>query len=153
MPDLRFRKSEKIPSSNFFEFFTGRPKAWNLKDRHRTMSVPEMWKRLFLQKKRALAKLFFLFFSFLLTPLLLGFFVRQFYFEGFVIQFLVSSISADGKTMILDSESNENIPKDMRSRITYKILNNNEFTETYEIAEPGKDFGVYWVKHFKRKTE
>lgn len=78
---------------------------------------------------------------------------RQFHVEGFVIQFLVSSISEDGKTMILDSESNENIPKDMRSRETYKILNDNEFTETYEIAEPGKDFVVYWVKHFKRKTQ
>jgi hypothetical protein len=73
--------------------------------------------------------------------------------RGFVIQFLVSSIAEDGKTMILDSERNENIPKDMRSRETYKILNDNEFTETYEIAEPGKDFVVYWVKHFRRKTQ
>jgi len=48
VPDFRFRKSENIPSSNFFEFLTGRPKAWNLKDRHRTMSVPEIWKRVFL---------------------------------------------------------------------------------------------------------
>src|SRR5947209_1064322 len=48
VPDLRFRKSEKIPSSNFFEFLTGRPNAWKRKDRHRTMSVPEIWKRLFL---------------------------------------------------------------------------------------------------------
>lgn len=49
VPDFKLRRSEKIPSSNFLEFLTGRPKAWNLKDRHRTMSVPEMWKRLFLQ--------------------------------------------------------------------------------------------------------
>lgn len=48
VPDLRFLRSEKIPSSNFLEFLTGRPKAWNRNDRHRTMSVPEMWKRLFL---------------------------------------------------------------------------------------------------------
>lgn len=49
VPDLRLRRSEKMPSSNFLEFLTGRPKAWNLNDRHRTMSVPEMWKRLFLE--------------------------------------------------------------------------------------------------------
>src|SRR5271154_228429 len=48
VPDLRFRRSEKMPSSNFFEFLTGRPKAWKRKERHRTMSVPEIWKRLFL---------------------------------------------------------------------------------------------------------
>jgi hypothetical protein len=76
---------------------------------------------------------------------------RQFLVEGLVIQFLVSSISEDGKTIILDSESIENpIPKGIRSRETYKILDDNEFTETYEIAEAGKDFVVYFVKHFKR---
>lgn len=53
MPDLRLRRSEKMPSSNFLEFLTGRPKAWNRKDRHRTMSVPEMWKRLFLEEGSA----------------------------------------------------------------------------------------------------
>ena len=48
VPDFRLRKSEKMPSSNFLEFFTGRPKAWKRKERHRTISVPEMWNRLFL---------------------------------------------------------------------------------------------------------
>jgi THAP4-like, heme-binding beta-barrel domain len=76
---------------------------------------------------------------------------RQFNSEGFIIQFLVSSISDDGRTMILDSEINENIPKDMRSRITYRISNETEFTETYDIAEPGKDFVTYFTKDFRRK--
>src|SRR5947209_12381658 len=48
VPDFRLRRSEKMPSSNFFEFLTGRPKAWKRKERQRTISVPEMWKRLFL---------------------------------------------------------------------------------------------------------
>jgi len=52
VPDFKLRRSEKMPSSNFFEFLTGRPKAWNLKDKHLTMSVPEMWKRLFLMPVR-----------------------------------------------------------------------------------------------------
>lgn len=55
VPALRFRRSEKIPSSNFLEFFTGRPKAWNRKARHRTISVPEMWKRLLLKGDSVLA--------------------------------------------------------------------------------------------------
>ncbi|MEP6944620.1 MAG: hypothetical protein ABJA02_01795 [Acidobacteriota bacterium] len=76
---------------------------------------------------------------------------RQFHGEGFIIEWVLSSISADGKTIVLDSEVNENIPKDIRSRETYKILNENEFTETYEIAEPGKDLVVYWTRDFKRK--
>jgi hypothetical protein len=78
---------------------------------------------------------------------------RQFNTEDFIIQFLISSISEDAKTIILDSESNENIPKSMRSRVTYRILNDSEFTETYEIAEAGKDFVVYFTKNFKRKKQ
>lgn len=76
---------------------------------------------------------------------------RQFHVESFVIQYLVSSISEDGKTITLDSESIENVPKGMRSRETFKILNDNEFTETFEISMPGKEFQVYSVNRFKRK--
>lgn len=76
---------------------------------------------------------------------------RQFHVEGFVTQYVGSNISADGKTLIFDSESLENIGKDMRARETYKIVNDNEFIETFEIAEPGKDFMVYSTNHFKRK--
>ena len=76
---------------------------------------------------------------------------RQFHVESCVIQYVVSSISEDGKTIILDSESIENVPKGMRSRETFKILNDNEFTETFEISMPGKDFQVYSTNHFKRR--
>ena len=76
---------------------------------------------------------------------------RQFQSEDFIIQFRVSSISDDGKTIVFESEINENIPKDMRSRVTYKVLNENEFTETFEIAEPGKEYAPYFTKRFVRK--
>ncbi len=75
---------------------------------------------------------------------------RQFHVEGFVTQYIASTISEDGKTIIFDSESIENVGKGMRARETYKIVNDNEFTETFEIAEPGKDFVVYSANHFKR---
>jgi hypothetical protein len=68
-----------------------------------------------------------------------------------VIQYLVSSISEDGKTIVLDSESIENVPKGMKSRETFKILNDNEFIETFEIAMPGKEFQIYSENRFKRK--
>jgi hypothetical protein len=76
---------------------------------------------------------------------------RQFHVESFVIQYLVSSISEDGKTIVLDSESIENVPKGMKSRETFKILNDNEFIETFEIAMPGKEFQIYSENRFKRK--
>lgn len=76
---------------------------------------------------------------------------RQFHVESFVIQYVVSSISDDGKTIVLDSESIENVPKGMRSRETFRILNDNEFTETFEISMPGKDYQVYAENRFKRR--
>lgn len=76
---------------------------------------------------------------------------RQLHVESFVIQYLVSSISEDGKTIILDSENIENVPKGMRSRETFKIVSDNEFTETFEISMPGKEFQVYSENRFKRK--
>lgn len=76
---------------------------------------------------------------------------RQFHVEGFVTQYVCSSISADGKTLIFDSELIENIGKGWRARETFKLLSDNEFTETFELSEPGKDFQVYSENKFKRK--
>lgn len=79
------------------------------------------------------------------------FIFRQFHVESFVIQYVVASISEDGKTIILESETIENVPKGMRSRETFKILNDDEFTETFEIAMPEKDFKVYSENRFRRR--
>ena len=79
------------------------------------------------------------------------FVLRQFHVEGFVNQYVMTSSSADGKTIVFTSESIENIPAGFRARETYKILGPDEFTEVFEIAEPGKDFEVYSEGHFKRK--
>lgn len=78
------------------------------------------------------------------------FVLRQFHVEGFVNQFK-GDISEDGKLIVFTSESIENIPAGFRAKETSRILNENEFTETFEIAEPGKDFAVYSENHFKRQ--
>jgi hypothetical protein len=79
------------------------------------------------------------------------FVLRQFHVEGFVNQYVMTSASADGKTIVFTSESIENIPAGYRARETYKLLGPDEFTEVFEIAEPGKDFELYSEGHFKRK--
>ena len=63
----------------------------------------------------------------------------------------MASASADGKTIVFTSESIENIPSGFRARETYKKLGRDEFTEVFEIAEPGKEFELYSEGHFKRK--
>jgi hypothetical protein len=79
------------------------------------------------------------------------FILRQFHIEGFVNQFRAATISEDGKLIVFISESLENIPAGYRAKETYRILNENEFTEIFEIAEPGKEFTVYSENRFKRQ--
>jgi hypothetical protein len=76
---------------------------------------------------------------------------RQFHIEGFVNQYTSESISDDGKTIVFVTESIENIPEGWRARETYKILNDNEFQETFELSEPGKEFEIYSQSNLKRK--
>jgi hypothetical protein len=69
--------------------------------------------------------------------------LRQFHIEAFVNTFVLDSISADKKTIVFISEDIENIPKGYRAKETYRLISETEIEETFEIAEPGKDFAVY----------
>ena len=75
---------------------------------------------------------------------------RQFHIEGFVNQYVLESISGDGKTIIFVTESIENIPKGWRCRETYKLNEANELSEAFEMAEPDKNFEPYSSASFKR---
>jgi hypothetical protein len=59
-------------------------------------------------------------------------------------------LTADDKTIVFVSEAIENIPAGYRARETYTILSRGEFTERFDIAEPGKDFELYSEARFKR---
>jgi hypothetical protein len=72
-----------------------------------------------------------------------SFVLRQFHIEGFVNQYKLESISADGKTMVFITESIENIPPGFKARESYQFTGTEEFIESFELAEPGKEFGMY----------
>ncbi len=74
---------------------------------------------------------------------------RQFHTEGFVNTY-VQEPTTDAKKLVFVSEAIENIPAGYRARETYAILNDDEFTERFEIAEPGKDFELYSQARLKR---
>lgn len=78
------------------------------------------------------------------------FVLRQFHIEGFVNQYKLESISSDGKIIVFISEALENIPAGFRARETYKVNNDNEFIEIFELAEPGKEFELYSKATLKR---
>jgi len=75
---------------------------------------------------------------------------RQFHVEGFVNQYICKKILDEGKTFIFVSEQAENLPPQFKARLTYKILNPNEFQQTFDLAMPGKDFECYQTGVMKR---
>lgn len=78
------------------------------------------------------------------------FVLRQFHSEGFVNQYILESISPDGKTITFVTESIENIPPGWRGRETYTV-SATELTEDFQLAEPGKDFEPYTKARFKKQ--
>jgi hypothetical protein len=78
------------------------------------------------------------------------FILRQFHGEGFVNEYVLESVSADGKTIVFVTESIENIPKGWRARETYRI-SDQAFTENFDLAEPGKDFTPYTNASFTKQ--
>ncbi len=70
--------------------------------------------------------------------------------EQVVTNWPVATNSADGKTLRFVTESIENIPDSWRERETYKVVNQDEFTEVFELATPQKDFQIYSESRWKR---
>lgn len=77
--------------------------------------------------------------------------LRQFHVEGFVSHYVVDSISDDGRTLVFLTTAIENIGPGWRGRETYRIISDDEFVETFALAEPGKDFATYSETRFRRK--
>lgn len=76
---------------------------------------------------------------------------RAFNIEGFVSQYLLDSLSTDGTTFIFVTESSENLPVGFRARLTYSIINDDEYKETFELGFPGKELEIYLENSWKRK--
>lgn len=79
------------------------------------------------------------------------FILRQFHVEGFVNQYVLDTLSSDSKIFVFVSESIENIPSGFRAKVTYKILNDDEFTLVFELAAPGQELECYSTNHLKHK--
>ena len=77
---------------------------------------------------------------------------RQFHSEGFVNTYLQQE-TGDAKKLVFVSEAIENIAAGWRARETYLFVNDHEFTERFELAEPGKDFALYSEAHLQRMSQ
>ena len=63
----------------------------------------------------------------------------------------LENVSEDGRTVVFISTAIENITPVWRARETYRILNDDEFIETFAMAEPNHDFATYSETRFRRK--
>ncbi|MFN8254201.1 MAG: hypothetical protein U0W24_00840 [Bacteroidales bacterium] len=79
------------------------------------------------------------------------FVLRQFHIEGFVNQYKLDSISPDKKTIVFITESIENIAPGWKAKESYQLINDREFIESFELAEPNKPFEVYSKATLKKK--
>jgi hypothetical protein len=78
------------------------------------------------------------------------FVLRVFHVEGFVNQYVQDLQATKGVDLRFMSEAIENISPGWRARESYRILGPDEFVETFELAEPGKDFELYTESRLKR---
>jgi len=74
---------------------------------------------------------------------------RQFHSEGFVNEYALDSVSADGKTLEFVTTHIENLPG-FQAKKQYRIVSASEIEETFWLAPPGKELAVYTVAHLKR---
>jgi hypothetical protein len=76
--------------------------------------------------------------------------LRQFHQEGFVNQYVLDEEQSTPKRLVFVSEGFENLDPRWKARETYDVVSPDAFTETFELAEPGKDFQTYSKNTFKR---
>ncbi len=76
--------------------------------------------------------------------------LRQFHSEGFVNQYVFDPAASDARMLVFVTEAIENIPAGWRARETYRIVGPDEFVESFDLAEPGKDFAPYSECRLKR---
>ena len=76
--------------------------------------------------------------------------LRQFHVEGFVNEYTLDSVAADGKSLEFTTSRIENLAAGWRAKEALQILSPDEFVETFSLAAPGKGFEVYSETHLKR---
>jgi hypothetical protein len=76
--------------------------------------------------------------------------LRQFHQEGFVNQYVLDVEGSSPRKLAFVSERFENLDEKWRARETYDFVSKDEFTETFEIAPPDKDFALYSRTAFER---
>ena len=79
--------------------------------------------------------------------------LRQFHAEGFVNTYVLNAAASGDRRLVFDSESFDNFDNRWRARETYDVESRDAFTETFELAPPGKELQVYSVNRLRRAPD
>jgi len=77
--------------------------------------------------------------------------LRQFYSEGYINQFVLDTLFMNQNTFVFITENVENRPSGLRARITWSKIDLNSFSETFELAIPGKKCGICLINRWRHK--
>jgi hypothetical protein len=76
---------------------------------------------------------------------------RQFHVEGFIIRYVIESISSNGQTVTFVSEQIENGPPGLVAKLIFEPLDADTLEERFELAFSGKEFDCFNTNIIKRK--
>ena len=77
--------------------------------------------------------------------------LRQFHQEGFVNEYRLDPSASTPARLVFESVRFDNLDPAWRARETYELQGPDAFTETFELAQPGKPFAVYSRSRFTRR--
>jgi len=77
--------------------------------------------------------------------------MRSFYVESFFSEYECREIRDDARTFVFVADAVENGPAGMRARDTLRVLADDRFSSTFEIAMPGEDFAPYTEDLLRRR--
>lgn len=75
---------------------------------------------------------------------------RRFHQDGYVISYVLDTSASTPTRLVFQSESLANFAPNWRAREIYEIVSEDEFIETFEVAEVGKDYEMHSQVRFTR---
>lgn len=78
--------------------------------------------------------------------------LREFHSEGFVNRYLLEEWDPEERRFVFESESIENLSAGWRARVTLTIHGENSFSETFELAAPGREYEPLFENHWNRSV-
>ena len=76
--------------------------------------------------------------------------LRQFHVEGFTNTYVLDSVSADGRELVFVTEHIENGPPGMSARLMISILDEDSFSERFELSTGGPEYSCLITNTMKR---